>query len=90
MDVSQLENQLAGPASTLTAIGDNRAAVDLDESTHNMTGGPRPRQHDDDDEGSDIGEDDDLESTNSAPVAGSAKGQGKVEEEKELPPHACA
>lgn len=84
------EDHLTDPVSTLAATGDDRAAVDLDESTLNMTGGPRPRRHDDDDEGSDFGDDDDIESTNSAPLTGNAKGQSKVEEEKELPPHACA
>jgi regulator of nonsense transcripts 1 len=49
----------------------------------------RPRRHDDDDDGSENG-DDDLESTTSAPAAGNMKNQGNLEEEKELPPHACA
>lgn len=89
MDFPRYGNQLADSSLNLGAPGDDRAAADLDESALNVSG-PRPRRHDDDDEGSELAEDDDLESTNSAPIAGNAKGQGKVEEEKELPPHACA
>lgn len=89
MDLPRLGNQLADPVSTMPATGDDRAAADLDESNIYM-GGPSPRRHDDDDEGSDIAEDDDAESTASVPIAGGAKAQGKSEEEKELPQHACA
>lgn len=71
----------------MAATGDEYPA-ELDESTLDMAGGPRPRRHDDDEEGSD--RDDDLESTTSAPVAGNSKAPGHLEEEKELPPHACA
>lgn len=85
MDVragSQLESD-AG--STVGAVGDERLAPDPDEI--NLT--HRPRRHDDDDEGSDVG-DDDAESTASAQAAKNLKGLGNVEEEKELPLHACA
>ncbi|PKY08859.1 putative regulator of nonsense transcripts [Aspergillus campestris IBT 28561] len=61
----------------MAAIGDER--TELDEATFNMNRGPRPRRHDDDDEG-----------TASASLARRSKAQGDVEEEKELPPHACA
>ena len=77
--------------STVGAVGDERLAPDPDDVdlTH------RPRKHDDDDgdddddEGSDVG-DDDAESTTSAQAAKNSKGSGNVEEEKELPSHACA
>ena len=90
MDLRRFETQLADPVSTMAAAGGDRTAVDLDGSTLNITGGPRPRRHDDYDEASDLAEDDDVESTTSAPIGGDAKDQGKVEEEKELPPYACA
>lgn len=92
MDLTNLGTTIGevAPAPAMPAIGDDKTPVDLDESTLNMKGGARPRRHDDDDEGSDMAEDDDAESTASAPIAGDAKGQGTVEEEKELPPHACA
>lgn len=73
----------------MAAATDDVTTGELEEAPLNMSGGPRPRRHDDDDEGSDNG-DDDAESTTSAPVAGDAKTQGNAEEEKELPPHACA
>ena len=69
---------------------DNFSTLDPDESVLGLTGGLRPRRHDDEDEGSDIVEEDDLESTASAPTGGDLKKQSKVEDEKELPPHACA
>lgn len=53
-------------------------------------GRARPRRHDDEDEGSDILEEDDLESTVGVPANGNQKSQGNAEEEKELPAHACA
>ncbi|KAB8237426.1 putative regulator of nonsense transcripts [Aspergillus alliaceus] len=65
----------------MAALGDDLRELD------GITGGLRPRRHDDDEEGSD---NDDLESTTSAPAAGNAENQGYAEEEKELPPHACA
>lgn len=69
---------------------DNASTLDPDESVLGMAGGPRPRKHDDEDEGSDIAEEDDSESVTSAQVGEHVKNQDKVEEEKELPPHACA
>lgn len=55
-------------------------------------GRARPRRHDDEDYGSDILDDDDLESTIGGPANGNQAGQGylRAEEEKELPAHACA
>jgi regulator of nonsense transcripts 1 len=74
----------------MAAIGDGRAPADLDETTLNMTGGPRPRRHDDEDDGSDNFGDDDVDSVTSAAVTGRRQNEGNYEEEKELPPHACA
>ncbi|CAI7642741.1 unnamed protein product [Penicillium pancosmium] len=66
-------------------------ADDSQLDDHNATlGRARPRRHDDEDEGSDILEDDDLESTIGGPANGNQKSQGYAEEEKELPAHACA
>ncbi|THC93819.1 hypothetical protein EYZ11_006708 [Aspergillus tanneri] len=73
----------------MATTNDGMTPADFDETTFDLTGGHRPRRHDDDDEGSDNG-DDDVESTTSAPVAGNTKTQGDADEEKELPPHACA
>lgn len=62
----------------------------LDDHNAVALGRARPRRHDDEDDGSDILEDDDLESTIGGPANGNQKGQGYAEEEKELPAHACA
>lgn len=72
------------------APSDARPAVDFVDSAFLAPGGPRPRRHDDEEEGSDVADYDDAESTNSAQIAGNAKAEVNVEEEKELPPHACA
>lgn len=77
------ENHLASD-SYIGAVVDERNGADLDDI--NLT--HRPRRHDDDDEGSDG--DDDAESTTSAQAAENPKSPGAIEEEKELPPHACA
>lgn len=71
-------------------LADDASVVELDDHTTDALGRARPRRHDDDDEGSDILEDDDLESTVGGPTNGNRKGQGHAEEEKELPAHACA
>lgn len=81
---SRRENHVASN-SYIGAIVDDRTGADLDDI--NLT--HRPRRHDDDDEGSDAG-DDDVESTTSAQAAENPKSPGALEEEKELPPHACA
>jgi regulator of nonsense transcripts 1 len=69
---------------------DASAMADLDDVNASALGHPRPRRHDDEDEGSDIFEGDDLESTLGAPVNGHQHGERSVDEEKELPAHACA
>lgn len=66
---------------------DDISTLDPDESILSLAKGPRRRQHDDDD--SEAGEDDDAESLSSMAVDGH-KRAGLPEEEKELPPHACA
>lgn len=72
------------------ALDDSAAVAEMDDPNGSAMGHARPRRHDDEDEGSDILEDDDLESTVGGPANGNQKGQGHAEEEKELPAHACA
>lgn len=72
------------------AVDDSAAPTEMDDPNGSSMGPARPRRHDDEDEGSDILEDDDLESTVGGPANGDQKGQGHAEEEKELPAHACA
>lgn len=77
-------HMVSNSASAINAT-DDISTVDPDESILSLAKGPRRRQHDDE---SADGEEDDLESLTSA-----AQGQKQVEkreEEKELPPHACA
>jgi hypothetical protein len=69
---------------------DASVMADNDDNHIGPVGRARPRRHDDDDEGSDILEDDDLESTVGGAVSGHHNGHGNGEEEKELPAHACA
>jgi regulator of nonsense transcripts 1 len=68
---------------------DASVMADQDDNHMGSVGRAQPRRHDDEDEGSDILEDDDLESTVGGPVS-HHKGHGNGEEEKELPAHACA
>ncbi|KAJ5247534.1 hypothetical protein N7468_002517 [Penicillium chermesinum] len=76
-----------------SALGDDASRVgDLGPRLRDLDiggSGPRPRMHDDEDDGSDF-EDDDLESTVGGPANGNPKGEGYAEEDKELPEHACA
>lgn len=65
---------------------DDISTMDPDESILSLAKGPRRRQHDD--EESEAFEDD-LESLATDAVDGQ-KQVAKAEEEKELPPHACA
>lgn len=89
MDLPTEGNHLVSNSDSATAL-DNLSTLDPEDSVLGYAGGPRPRRHDDEDDGSDMVEEDDLESTTSAPVSGHVKKQNKAEEEKELPPHACA
>lgn len=84
---SKLGNfEVSNSAAAINAT-DDASTADPDESVLNLAKGPRRRRHDD--EGSDGLGEDDLESLASMQVDG-ANGQARVEEEKELPPHACA
>ncbi|RDH38596.1 RNA helicase-domain-containing protein [Aspergillus welwitschiae] len=67
----------------MAALVDDRIPPEMDDAASQF----RPRRHDDDDDASG---DDDVESTTSAQAADNKNHQGHFEEEKELPPHACA
>lgn len=96
---THLGNHLISDSASTINAGDDLSTIDADESIldqeygrGNLTGGPRRRRHDDDDEGTEVFDDDDTESMVSGPVDG-ANAKSAVrgpEEEKELPPHACA
>ena len=95
---THLGNHLISDSASTINAGDDLSTIDPDESVldreygrGNLTGGPRRRRHDDDDEGTEAFDDDDAESTVSMPVEG-ANGKAGIppQEEKELPPHACA
>lgn len=81
-------HMVSDSASTINA-DDGYSTVDPDESLLSLAGGARRRRHDDEDDGSDTFDDDEVESLASVPVGGRLQKQ-KFEEEKELPPHACA
>ena len=85
--LSNLGNHLVSDSTAIINATDGVSAADADDSLLSLAGGPRRRRHDDDE--SDGLEDDDLESMASVPVDGK-KPVAKVEEERELPPHACA
>lgn len=95
---THLGNHLISDSAAAINAGDDLSTIDPDESIldqeygrGNLTGGPRRRRHDDDDEGTEAFEDDDTESMVSMPVDGvNGKPAPRVEEEKELPPHACS
>lgn len=80
-------NHLVSNSAAAINASDDISTVDPDESVLSLAKGPRRRQHDDDE--SESVEEDDLESLASAAVDGK-KQVAKAEEEKELPPHACA
>lgn len=86
---TNMGNHLVSDSASTINADDGYSAVDPDESILGLTGGARRRRHDDEDDGSDILDDDDLESVASVPIGGHARKQ-KIEEEKELPAHACA
>lgn len=92
---THLGNHLISDSAPTINAGDDLSTIDADESIldreygrGNLSGGPRRRRHDDEEEAF---EEDDVESLVSLPVDG-ANGKQAVhtEEEKELPPHACA
>lgn len=84
---NSIGNHLVSSSNAVINATDDLSTVDPDESVLNLANGARRRRHDDED--SDGFEDDDLESMASAAVDGK-KAPAKVEEEVELPPHACA
>ena len=97
---THLGNHLISDSASTINAGDDLSTIDPDESIldreygrGNLTGGPRRRRHDDEDEGTEATfEDDDTESMISVPVDG-ANGKQVArpeEEQKELPVHACA
>jgi len=80
-------NHLVSNSAAAINASDDISSVDPDESILSLAKGPRRRRHDD--EESEGLEDDDLESLASAQVNGQTQ-PAEPEEEKELPPHACA
>jgi regulator of nonsense transcripts 1 len=84
---SNMGNHLVSNSAAAINASDDISTVDPDESVLSLAKGPRRRQHDDDE--SDGIEEDDLESLASHAIDGQ-KLAAKAEEEKELPPHACA
>jgi regulator of nonsense transcripts 1 len=84
---SNMGNHLVSNSAAAINASDDVSTVDPDESVLSLAKGPRRRQHDDDE--SEIPEEDDMESLASIAADGQKEG-GKPEEEKELPPHACA
>jgi regulator of nonsense transcripts 1 len=87
---TRMGNHLVSDSAPRINAGDDVETVDGDESLLNE-GGSRRRRHDDEDEESDGYDDDDLESMASVPVHGAGELPAvKADEEKELPPHACA
>ena len=95
---THLGNHLISDSASTINAGDDLSTIDPDESIldreygkGNLSGGPRRRRHDDEDEGTEAFDDDDTESMVSVPVDGvNGKPVMRQEEEKELPPHACA
>lgn len=95
---THLGNHLISDSAPTINAGDDLSTIDADESIldreygkGNLSGGPRRRRRDDDYEGTEVFDDEDTESMMSVPVDGAnGKQAQKPEEEKELPPHACA
>ena len=94
---THLGNHLISDSASTINAGDDLSAIDPDESVldreygrGNLNGGPRRRRHDDEDDGTDCFDDDDTESMISMPVNGANGPMGTRDEERELPPHACA
>ncbi len=95
---NSINNSIVSDSGPTINAGDDLSTIDPDENIldgeygrGNLTGGPRRRRHDDEDEGTEAFDDDDTESMISMPVDGANGKPGiRPEEEKELPPHACA
>jgi regulator of nonsense transcripts 1 len=84
---SNMGNHLVSNSAAAINASDDISTVDPDESILSLAKGPRRRRHDD--EESEGMEDDDMESLASVQVNGQ-KQDIQPEEDKELPPHACA
>ena len=82
-----IPNQMVSNSAAAINASDDISTLDPDESILSLAKGPRRRQHDEDE--SDNNDEDDLESLATQPIDGQ-KPVAKVEEEKELPAHACA
>ena len=85
---SNMGNHLVSNSAAAINASDDISTVDPDESVLSLAKGPRRRKHDDEESTGDI-EEDDLESLASGAL-NAQKQVAKAEEEKELPPHACA
>ena len=93
---THLGNHLISDSAPTINAGDDLSTIDADESildreygTDNLSGGPRRRRNDEEDEVT--VDDDDTESMVSMPVDGlNGKQAARPDEEKKLPPHACA
>lgn len=94
---THLGNHLISDSAAAINAGDDLSTIDPDESLlYGQYGGggglgPSRRRNDDDDDRTDVYEDDDLESMASMAVDGIKNlGLRGVEDEKNLPAHACA
>ena len=84
---NSIGNHLVSSSNAVINATDDLSTIDPDESVLNLANGARRRRHDDDE--SEALDDDDLESMANLGIDGK-QGVEKVEEEVELPPHACA
>lgn len=86
---TNLGNHLVSDSASTINADDGYSTIDADESLLSLAGGARRRRHDEEDDNSDTFDDDEVESLASVPVGGRLQKQ-KYEDERELPPHACA
>lgn len=95
---THLGNHLISDSAAAINAGDDLSTIDPDEallygqySGRGGLGAGTRRRNDDDDNETEVFDDDDAESMASMPVSGmKALGLRGVEDEKELPAHACA
>lgn len=81
---THLGNHLVSDSASTINAGDDESILDGDLGRSNLNG--RRRRMDDDEDG-DTYDDDDMESMASMQIGGK---QQKLDEDVELPPHACA